>query len=175
MIGGNLATNAGGIKFIKHNSMHANCVGLKAVLPDGRILDNMTTLRKDNTGYDLKHLFIGSEGTLGIITECALLCPPMLNNRHLAMLACDSWSGVLDVLKTAKSELSDLLQAIEVMDSVSMESVTSQNQALNIKSPFDKEYPFYMLIEIASKETDVLENDTENPTSDLDRFFQLFE
>jgi FAD/FMN-containing dehydrogenase len=54
MIGGNLATNAGGINFIKHNSLHANCIGLKAVLPNGDILDNMTTLRKDNTGYDLK-------------------------------------------------------------------------------------------------------------------------
>ena len=54
MIGGNLATNAGGINFIKHGSMHANCVGLKAVLPNGDILDNMTILRKDNTGYDLK-------------------------------------------------------------------------------------------------------------------------
>ena len=63
-IGGNLATNAGGIKFIRHNSMHANVVGLKAVLANGTILDNMTTLRKDNTGTDLKHLFIGSEGTL---------------------------------------------------------------------------------------------------------------
>ena len=63
-IGGNLATNAGGIKFIRHNSMHANCVGLTAVLADGKILDNMTSMRKDNTGTDLKHLFIGSEGTL---------------------------------------------------------------------------------------------------------------
>ena len=63
-IGGNLATNAGGIKFIRHNSLHANCVGLTAVLADGSVLDNMTTLRKDNTGTDLKHLFIGSEGTL---------------------------------------------------------------------------------------------------------------
>lgn len=125
MIGGNLATNAGGIRFIRHNSMHANCVGLKAVLPDGRILDNMTTMRKDNTGFDLKHLFIGSEGALGIITECALLCPPLLTNRNLVMLACNSWDGVLDVLKTAKGELSDILQAIEVMDSVSMQSVTS--------------------------------------------------
>ena len=102
MIGGNLATNAGGIKFIRHNSMHANCVGLKAVLPDGRILDNMTTLRKDNTGYDLKHLFIGSEGTLGMITECALLCPPLLTNRNLAMVTCSTWDGVLDILKSTK-------------------------------------------------------------------------
>lgn len=63
-IGGNLATNAGGIKFIKYNSMHANCLGLKAVLADGTVLDNMNPHKKDSTGYDLKHLFIGSEGTL---------------------------------------------------------------------------------------------------------------
>ena len=71
-IGGNLATNAGGIKFIRHNSMHANCVGLTAVLADGTVLDNMTTLRKDNTGTDLKHLFIGSEGTLVSSSDCNL-------------------------------------------------------------------------------------------------------
>jgi D-2-hydroxyglutarate dehydrogenase len=63
-IGGNLATNAGGINFVRYNSLHANCVGLKAVLANGKILDNITNLRKDNTGYDLKHLFIGAEGTL---------------------------------------------------------------------------------------------------------------
>ena len=123
MIGGNLATNAGGIKFIKHNSMHANCVGLKAVLPDGRILDNMTTLRKDNTGYDLKHLFIGSEGTLGIITECALLCPPMLNNRNLAMVTCNNWDDVLTLLKETKAQLGDILQAFEVMDGPALADV----------------------------------------------------
>ena len=72
-IGGNLATNAGGIKLIKYNSMHANCIGIEAVLADGTIINDMKGLRKDNTGYDLKQLFIGSEGTLGIITECAIL------------------------------------------------------------------------------------------------------
>jgi FAD/FMN-containing dehydrogenase len=72
-IGGNLATNAGGIHFIKYNSLHANCVGLEAVLPNGTVLDNMTTLRKDTTGYDLKHLFIGAEGTLVSITHISLI------------------------------------------------------------------------------------------------------
>ena len=72
-IGGNLATNAGGIKFIRHNSLHANCIGLTTVLADGTILDNMTTLRKDNTGTDLKHLFIGSEGTLVSIESTTTL------------------------------------------------------------------------------------------------------
>ena len=59
---------------VRDNSVHANCIGLKVVLPSGEILDSMTTHRKDSTGYDLKHLFIGSEGTLGIITEAAILC-----------------------------------------------------------------------------------------------------
>jgi FAD/FMN-containing dehydrogenase len=73
LIGGNLATNAGGMKFLKYNSLHANTIGMKVVLADGTILDDMKGLRKDNTGYDLKQLFIGSEGTLGIITEAAIL------------------------------------------------------------------------------------------------------
>ena len=102
MIGGNLATNAGGIHFIKFNSMHANCVGLKAVMANGQILDNMTTLRKDNTGYDLKHLFIGSEGTLGIITEAAILCPPMATSKNLAVLAVSSYEGCQRILCLAK-------------------------------------------------------------------------
>jgi len=88
MVGGLLATNAGGMMMMKHNSLHATCIGLKAVLPNGDILDNMTTLRKDNTGYDLKHLFIGAEGTLGIITECAILCGPLSNHKNLLLVSC---------------------------------------------------------------------------------------
>ena len=169
MIGGNLATNAGGIKYIKHNSMHANCVGLKAVLPDGRILDNMTTLRKDNTGYDLKHLFIGSEGTLGIITECALLCPPMLNNRNLAMVTCNTWSDVLKLLREAKTQLGDILQAFEVMDAPAVTDVFEQfgDHAVD---PFQQRHPFYVLIEVASK---TIGEDDESPN--LDRLFNLIE
>jgi D-2-hydroxyglutarate dehydrogenase len=98
-IGGNLSTNAGGINFIRHNSLHANCIGLKAVLPDGSVFDNMTTLRKDNTGYDMKHLFIGAEGTLGLITECAILCPAYSPNRNLAFVSCNTFQHVLYILK----------------------------------------------------------------------------
>ena len=101
-IGGNLSTNAGGIHFIRHNSLHANCIGLKAILASGEILDNITTLRKDNTGYDLKHLFIGAEGTLGVITECAVLCPPLPKSRQLAIVACETFEDVVEVLKAAK-------------------------------------------------------------------------
>ena len=94
MIGGNLATNAGGINFIRYGSMHANCIGLKAVLANGEVLDNMTTLRKDNTGYDLKQLFIGAEGTLGIITECAMLCGPQAKHKNMVLLSCRSIAEV---------------------------------------------------------------------------------
>lgn len=104
-----MSTNAGGIHFIRHNSLHANCIGLKAILPSGEILDNITTLRKDNTGYDLKHLFIGAEGTLGIITEAAILCPPLPKSKQLAIVACQTFEDVVEILKRAKLQLSDIL------------------------------------------------------------------
>ena len=101
-VGGNISTNAGGSRFIKYNSMHANTVGLKCVLPDGKVIDDMKGFRKDNTGYDLKHLFIGSEGTLGIITEAAVLCHPEPKGKNLAMLGCKSFENVIEILKIAK-------------------------------------------------------------------------
>ncbi|KAJ2535163.1 D-lactate ferricytochrome c oxidoreductase, partial [Coemansia sp. RSA 1933] len=74
-IGGNVATNAGGIRLLRYGSMHGSVLGMEVVLADGTVLDNLTTLRKDNTGYDLKQLFIGSEGTLGIITAVSVVTP----------------------------------------------------------------------------------------------------
>ena len=74
-IGGNVATNAGGLRYLRYGSLHGSVLGLEAVLPDGRVFDSLSTLRKDNTGYDMKQLFIGSEGTLGIITKVALSVP----------------------------------------------------------------------------------------------------
>ena len=116
LVGGNLATNAGGTKLIRNNSLHANCIGLKAVLADGRVIDNMSTMRKDNTGYHLKHLFIGSEGTLGIMTECAILCKPIETNRDLIMLAATNFDDVREVLKTSRKHLGSSLSAFEFFD-----------------------------------------------------------
>ncbi|KAF9943975.1 D-lactate ferricytochrome c oxidoreductase, partial [Mortierella alpina] len=76
-IGGNVATNAGGLRLLRYGSLHGTVLGLEVVLPDGTILDNLSTLRKDNTGYDLKQLFIGSEGTLGIVTGVSILSPKL--------------------------------------------------------------------------------------------------
>ena len=107
--------------------MHANTIGLKAVLPDGTILDNMTTLRKDNTGYDLKHLFIGSEGTLGIITECSVLCPPFPYKKNLSMVTLNSFDDVLKLLHKTKAVMGDILYGFEVMDHASMEIILEQD------------------------------------------------
>jgi D-lactate dehydrogenase (cytochrome) len=148
-IGGILATNAGGINFIRHNSLHANTIGLKAVLPDGKIFDNMTTLRKDNTGYDLKHLFIGAEGTLGIITEAAILCPASTPHKNMAFIACKSFEDVTQILIKAKKELADILNAVEFMDSITMNLVRDVCKAED-KFPFSEDYPFYAMVEIAS-------------------------
>lgn len=174
-IGGNLANNAGGLKVIRHNSMHANTIGLKAVMADGTILDNMTTLRKDNTGYDFKHLFIGSEGTLGVITECALLCPPYPTKKHIAMLTCNTFDDVLTLLQKAKKQLGDILYAYEVMDSASMEIVLDQDQQ-NSVFPFSKQYPFYVIIETGSSEVNFGDQDGEKKNdADLDKMFSLFD
>lgn len=169
MIGGNLSTNAGGIHFIKFNSMHANCIGLKAVMANGEILDNMTTLRKDNTGYDLKHLFIGSEGTLGIITECAILCPPLATARNLAVLSVNSFEACQRILCLAKQQLGDILQAVEFMDQASMWAV--QQKLTGVQYPFDQDYPFFIHVEVAESSSD----DNEDAPSGLDRLMAFLE
>lgn len=136
------------------------------MLATGEILDNITTLRKDNTGYDLKHLFIGAEGTLGVITECAILCPPKPKSKQLAIVACNSFDDVVQVLRKAKTNLSDILQACEFMDHASMDLVAKWKKGAPI---FDKQYPFYSLIEVASN------NDPEVVPEDSERLLEFLE
>ena len=116
MLGGNLGTNCGGSKFIRYKSLRSNVVGLEAVLADGTILNDMSTMRKDNSGYDLKQLFIGSEGTLGIITGAALTCPLIPFEKHLAMVAVDSFPKCVEILRQAKLNFHDSLSALEFMN-----------------------------------------------------------
>ena len=160
--------------------MHANTIGLKAVLADGTIMDNMTTLRKDNTGYDLKHLFIGSEGTLGVITECALLCPPNPTKKHIAMVSVRTFDDVLTLLHKTKAVLGDILYAYEVMDSQSMDLVLGEDTKAVF--PLTQKYPFYVIIETGSREplgfgSDSAKEDEEKQKNDadLDKMFQLFD
>lgn len=98
MLGGNLATSCGGSKVLRYKSLRSNVVGLEAVLADGTVLNDMSTMRKDNSGYDLKQLFIGSEGTLGLITQAAISCPVISLERTLAVLAVDSFDDCVKIL-----------------------------------------------------------------------------
>lgn len=110
-IGGNIATNAGGLRFLRYGSLHSSVLGLEVVLADGTVLDNLTALRKDNTGYDLKQLFIGSEGTLGVITACAIACPLSAKSTQLAFLGLPSFEDVLRTFASAKRDLAEVTRA----------------------------------------------------------------
>ncbi|XP_065323711.1 D-2-hydroxyglutarate dehydrogenase, mitochondrial-like isoform X5 [Gordionus sp. m RMFG-2023] len=154
-IGGNLATNAGGLRLLKYGSLRGTVLGLEAVLPSGQIIDCMNTMRKDNTGYDLKQLFIGSEGTLGIITKVCIHCPPRPKDTNVAFFGCDTFEEVIEAYKHAKELLGETLSAFEFMDKESMISVNknlgySVPQELIKNGPLDladKFSNFYCLIE----------------------------
>uniref|UniRef100_A0A1I8H6V4 D-2-hydroxyglutarate dehydrogenase, mitochondrial n=2 Tax=Macrostomum lignano TaxID=282301 RepID=A0A1I8H6V4_9PLAT len=149
-IGGNLATNAGGLRLLRYGSLRGTTLGLEAVLPTGQVLDCLTTLRKDNTGYDIKQLLIGSEGTLGIITKAAILCPARPKSVQLAFLGLDSFQAVLDTYRLARRSLGEILSAFEFIDSESMRAV---KQNLGLSCPLG-EHSFYVLAETSgSNET----------------------
>ncbi|XP_076035373.1 D-2-hydroxyglutaric acid dehydrogenase [Oratosquilla oratoria] len=149
-IGGNVSTNAGGLRLLRYGSLHGSVLGLEAVLASGEVVDCLSSLKKDNTGYDLKHLFIGSEGTLGIVTKVAIQCPTKPRSVTLAFLGLESFDDVLNTFKECKAKLGEILSSCEFIDASSMECVT---QNLNLKSPIEP-YPFYMLIEAAGSNGD---------------------
>jgi FAD/FMN-containing dehydrogenase len=119
-IGGALSTNAGGIHFARYGSMRSNCLGLEVVTPQGQILDLMSSLRKDNAGYDLKQLFVGSEGTLGIITKAEVKLFPYPKSSQVVLLQVVNFEEVLKTFSCATRALSECLSAFEVMDAESL-------------------------------------------------------
>ncbi|NXD16832.1 D2HDH protein, partial [Nothocercus nigrocapillus] len=142
-IGGNVATNAGGLRLLRYGSLRGTVLGLEVVLADGSVLDCLASLRKDNTGYDLKQLFIGSEGTLGVITAVSILCPQKPKAVNLAFLGCQSFTQVLNTFTTCRAMLGEVLSAFEFMDDKCMELV---EQHLKLSKPVTGN-PFYVLIE----------------------------
>ena len=150
-IGGNVATNAGGVRFMRYGSLHGTVLGIEAVLADGTVIDTMSKMRKDNTGYDLKQLFIGSEGHLGIITKIALLCPRQPSSVQVAWLACPSYDAVRETMALAKGSLGEVLSAAEFQDRTALETVMQVANAggggSQLRDPLSDEYPFYMLVE----------------------------
>jgi FAD/FMN-containing dehydrogenase len=114
-IGGNLATNAGGVQVLRYGNARDLCLGVEAVLADGAVLSGLKPLRKDNTGYDLRHLLIGSEGTLGVITAATLKLFPLPGETVTAMLAVPSPDGAVDLLQTLRERLGDGVTAFELI------------------------------------------------------------
>ncbi|KAI9484749.1 hypothetical protein BDB00DRAFT_853609 [Zychaea mexicana] len=145
-IGGNVSTNAGGLRLMRFGNLHGNVLGLEVVLPDGTILDNLSTLRKDNTGYDLKQLFIGAEGTLGLVTGVSLLTPRKPKAVNIAMLALDSFDAVQKAFVMAKEDLSEILSAFEFWDRESMELV-KRVMLQDSPYPIEAKSSFYALLE----------------------------
>ncbi|XP_074859811.1 D-2-hydroxyglutarate dehydrogenase, mitochondrial [Carettochelys insculpta] len=142
-IGGNVATNAGGLRLLRYGSLRGTVLGLEVVLADGSVLNCLASLRKDNTGYDLKQLFIGSEGTLGVITAVSILCPQKPKSVNLAFLGCQSFSQILGTFTTCKGMLGEILSAYEFMDEACMKLVESH---LKLTNPVTGS-PFYIVIE----------------------------
>ncbi len=151
-IGGVLATNAGGNHTIRYGNVRELVLGLEAVLPNGNILNVMRKLRKDNTGYALRHLLIGSEGTLGIITRAILQLQPAPRTCETALCALADPKEALELYTLFRQQDPAATYAFEFMSGTSMELVNSFIEGASL--PFDKPAPVYILIELTSPRTD---------------------
>ncbi|XP_034118664.1 uncharacterized protein LOC117577829 [Drosophila albomicans] len=143
-IGGNVSTNAGGLRVVRYGNLHGSVLGVEAVLANGQVLDLMSNFKKDNTGYHMKNLFIGSEGTLGIITKLSMLCPHESKAVNLAFIGLNSFDDVLKTFVSAKRNLGEILSSCELIDERALNVALEQFKFLN--APISG-YPFYMLIE----------------------------
>ena len=158
-IGGNLATNAGGNRVISYGPARDHVLGLEAVLPDGTVLQSMNRLVKNNTGYDLKHLFIGSEGTLGIITRAVLRLRSRPTTMVTALCACPTPEDLVAALAALRQRLGPSLSAFEAMWPDFWNVVTSR---MGRRSPFGQSHGAYALVEMsgfdAGRDEDRLQN-----------------
>ena len=148
-IGGNIGTNAGGTGVLAYGNTRDLIMGLEAVLPTGEVWNGLTRLRKDNTGYDLKNLFIGGEGTLGVVTKAVLKLFPKPKGREVAYVALQSPEKTLQLLNMAKGQAGNALTAFEFMASIAMEFTLKHAQNA-VRRPIEGEYPWYVLVEISS-------------------------
>jgi glycolate oxidase subunit GlcD len=151
-LGGNLSTNAGGIKVIRYGMSRDWVAGLKVVTGKGDVLDLNKDLEKNNTGYDLRHLFIGAEGTLGFITEATMKLSRQPDNLTVFVLGLNDLGSTMDVLNTFRSKLD--LTAYEFFSHQAMNHVLAHGQ---VKAPFDTEAPYYALLEFEAVSEQVME------------------
>lgn len=143
-IGGNVATNAGGINVIRYGMMRELVLGLEAVMADGTVISSMNRMLKNNAGYDLKQLFIGTEGTLGIVTRVVLKLKEAPASHNTAMVALESFDAVAQLLKFMERKLAGHLSAYEVMWGEYFQAVTAPGFH---RAPMSRDYPFYVVME----------------------------
>lgn len=155
-IGGIVSTNAGGTAVLRYGNTRDLVLGIEAVLPNGEIWNGLKRLRKDNTGYDLKQLFIGGEGTLGVVTAASLKLFPILASRATAVAAVESPEVAIQLLVRAKEEAGGAVEAFELMGRRGVAFVLKNIP--NQRDPLHREYPWYVLIEIASGEPGAAES-----------------
>ncbi len=161
-IGGTVATNAGGINVLRYGMMRNLVLGLEAVLADGTVISSMQQMLKNNTGYDLKQLFIGSEGTLGVVTRAAVRLFPLSGSRQTVLAAAPSFDAVIELLNRLRSGLAGTLSAYEVMWNNYYAGVTGEG---GHRAPLARDHPFYLIAEAEGAE----------PQADQARFDTLLE
>jgi FAD/FMN-containing dehydrogenase len=147
-IGGLVSTNAGGTAVLRYGTMRALVLGLEAVLPDGSVFDGLKRLRKDNTGYDLKQLLIGAEGTLGVVTAASLKLFPVLRSRAVALAGVESPEAALDLLALAKDGTGGAVEAFELMSRAGVELAIRNIHGQ--RDPLAAPHPWYVLVEVAT-------------------------
>lgn len=146
-IGGNLSTNAGGTNVVRYGTARSQVLGLEVVLPNGDIWHGLRTLRKDNSGYDIKHLFLGAEGTLGIITAASLRLFPLPRNQQTAFIAIDRPQAAVDLFAVLRGHVSDQVQAFELIPDRAMQFVLKHFP--DIRRPIDCSFHWYVLLEFS--------------------------
>jgi len=151
-IGGNISTNAGGIAVLRYGNTRALVLGIEVVLPDGRIWHGLRALRKDNTGYDLKQLFIGGEGTLGIITAATLRLFPLPKEVETAFLGLTRVEDAMELFSRARKASGDQLTAFELISRFGVEMALKH--VPGIIDPLKEKFPWYVLVEVSSSEAE---------------------
>lgn len=154
-IGGNLATNAGGLNVLRYGMARDLTLGIEAVLPDGQVLDGLKSLRKDNTGYDLKSLLIGSEGTLGVITAASLKLWPAARSTATAFVAIPDPAAAVLLLEQLRSGAVERLSSFELLPRAAIELTVRHT---GVTDPLDQPYPWYILCELSSSAEEALQD-----------------
>ena len=145
-VGGNISTNAGGTQVLRYGNMREQVLGLEVVLPDGRVWEGLRGLRKDNTGYDLKHLFIGAEGTLGIVTAAVLKLYPMPRAIATALVAVPDPEASVALLGRLRAACGERLTGFELIGRYCLDLVF--RHIPDRRDPFVQPYPWYVLVEL---------------------------